>query len=59
MEKLLTELLKQQAEIKDGLVDTPALSLESYHRRVGQHEGLQRAIDTVYELLKPRDEDDE
>lgn len=56
MDKLLNLLLDRQKELKDGLVDQPAQTLHDYHRRVGEVNGLQQAIDILADLMAP-DED--
>jgi hypothetical protein len=52
LEKLLNALLNKQSEIKDGLVETPAATLEEYRLRVGQIQGIQIAIDELTNLVR-------
>lgn len=55
---LLSALLDEQKQILEGLVQTPAPTLEDYNRRVGQHIGLQKAIDIMLDLMRAGERDD-
>lgn len=49
----------RQHAIADSLVDGNAINFETYQRLVGQHQGLEEALDTLNHLLKEEDIDNE
>jgi len=49
--------LKQQ-EIVDSMVNGRFVNFESYQRYVGQHQGLQEALDILNNLLEEKDRND-
>ncbi|MFM2095246.1 MAG: hypothetical protein RIS70_2370 [Planctomycetota bacterium] len=46
----------RQAEIAASLAAGNAVNWESYHRMVGQYQGLQEALDILNSLMKEEDE---
>lgn len=58
MQKHLNRLIELQQEIKDGLVTTPAQTLEEYRNRVGKYQGLQVAIDELLHLMRGAEQDE-
>lgn len=47
----------RQAEISAGLSNGNCVNFESYQRLVGQHQGLQEALDIINNLLKEEEDD--
>ncbi|MBU3734891.1 MAG: hypothetical protein FGM60_04705 [Candidatus Planktophila sp.] len=47
----------RQAEISQSLATGNATTWETYHRMVGQHAGLQEALDILDSLLKEDNDD--
>lgn len=48
----------QQAEIAASLAAGHAADWGTYHRMVGQHAGLQQALDILDNLMKEKDADE-
>lgn len=46
----------RQAEIASSLTGGHAVNFETYQRLVGQHAGLEEALQILEELLKEKDE---
>lgn len=57
-EALLARLKSLQSDIQEGLVVTPAPTLELYYEKVGQIRGIQAAIDAMLDLVRGDDQDD-
>lgn len=58
MEGDLIGMIKaKRMEIALALADGHAINIESYHRLVGQYQGLGEALDILDNLLKERDKD--
>jgi len=55
---LIGALKTRQAEISQSLAAGNAASWEAYQRMVGEHLGLQRALDILDNLLRDEDERD-
>lgn len=55
---LIGAIKTRQAEIAASLAGGTATSWESYQRLVGQHQGLQEALDILNNLLKDEDADE-
>ena len=55
---LISGIKTRQAEIAASLAGGTATSWESSQRLVGQHQGLQEALDILNNLLKDQDEDE-
>lgn len=51
IDKYITELKKQEAELLEGLVTQPSSSLEKYHAVVGKIHGLRDAIATLLQQI--------
>ena len=49
---LIGRLKTRRLEIALALADGHAINIESYHRLVGQYQGLGEALDILDELLK-------
>jgi hypothetical protein len=49
---LIHRLKARRLEIALALADGHAINIESYHRLVGQYQGLGEALDMLDELLK-------
>jgi hypothetical protein len=47
----IDQIKAQQGEISESLVSGYAINFESYQRLVGQHQGLEKALDIINELL--------
>lgn len=54
---LINKIKLRQAEIVDSMVNGRFVNFESYQRYVGQHQGLQEALDILNNLMKEKDED--
>jgi hypothetical protein len=48
-----------ESAIAKSLIDGHVVNFETYQRLVGQHQGLEEALDTLNHLLKEEDIDDE
>lgn len=57
-EALLARLKLLQSDIQEGLVVTPAPTLEAYYEKVGQIRGIQSAIDAMLDLMRANEQDD-
>lgn len=57
MDKQINLLLNERQELLSGLVETPAQTLHDYHRRVGEIQGIDKAIGILTDSLKPKDEE--
>jgi transposase len=56
MDRLLNKYREKQQEILQSLVESPCASLDEYKKRIGQHQGLQLAIDEILHLMRDADE---
>ena len=58
MEGNLIGMIKaKRMEIALALADGNAINIESYHRLVGQYQGLVEALDMLDSLMKEKDKD--
>lgn len=58
MEGNLIGMIKaKRMEIALALADGNAINIESYHRLVGQYQGLGEALDMLDSLMKEKDKD--
>ena len=55
--ELIGKIKERRLEIALSLADGHAINIESYHRLVGQYQGLGEALDILDEILKEKDED--
>jgi hypothetical protein len=55
--ELIGRLKERRLEIALSLADGHAINIESYHRLVGQYQGLGEALDVLDDILKEKDED--
>lgn len=54
---LIGKIKERRLELALSLADGYALNIESYHRMVGQYQGLGEALDILDDILKEKDED--
>ena len=54
---LIGKIKARRLELALSLADGYAINIESYHRIVGQYQGLGEALDILDELLTEKDED--
>jgi hypothetical protein len=54
---LITGIKQRQGEISESLVDGNCVNFETYQRLVGQHQGLQEALQILNNLLTEKDSD--
>lgn len=54
---LIGKIKERRLELALSLADGYALNIESYHRMVGQYQGLGEALDILDAILTERDED--
>lgn len=54
---LITGIKQRQSEIATSLVDGNCVNFETYQRLVGQHQGLQEALQILENLLTEKDND--
>ena len=54
---LIGRLKARRLELALSLADGYAINIESYHRMVGQYQGLDEALDILDEILTEKDED--
>ena len=54
---LIGRLKERRLELALSLADGYAINIESYHRRVGQYQGLGEALDILDDILTEKDED--
>lgn len=52
---LITGIKQRQSEISESLVDGNCVNFETYQRLVGQHQGLQEALQILNNLLTEKD----
>jgi hypothetical protein len=61
MKDIITELIGQikteQTKIAESLTAGHAINIESYHRLVGTHQGLQAALNLLNDIMSEDDED--
>lgn len=50
--RLIDQIKKKRLEIAIALADGHAINIESYHRLVGQYQGLGEALDMLDNLLE-------
>ena len=55
---LIGALEVRMAEIRLSLALGNAVNIESYHRMVGQYQGLQDTLDIINNMLKKEEEDE-
>ena len=55
---MIDALKNEQAKIQLSLAQGHAPTFDSYQRLVGNHQGLQDALDIINNLLKEPDEDE-
>ena len=55
--ELIGKLKERRLELALSLADGHAINIESYHRLVGQYQGLGEALDILDNILKEKDED--
>ena len=55
---LIADIKASQSEIALSLAQGNASSWEAYQRMVGQHQGLQEALDILNNILKEEDENE-
>lgn len=54
---LIGKIKERRLELALSLADGNAINIESYHRLVGQYQGLGEALDMLDDILKEKDED--
>ena len=54
---LIGKIKERRLELALSLADGYAINIESYHRMVGQYQGLGEALDILDNILKEKDED--
>ena len=54
---LIGRLKARRLELALSLADGYAINIESYHRMVGQYQGLGEALDILDDILTEKDED--
>jgi len=54
---LIRRLEESKQEITEVLVSGTPVNFESYHRLVGQYQGLDEALNIINELIKKDEED--
>jgi hypothetical protein len=54
---LIGRIKAQQAKIGDSLTQGFAVNFESYQRLVGQHQGLEEALNIINQLLEEEKKD--
>jgi hypothetical protein len=54
---LIGRLKARRLELALSLADGYAINIESYHRMVGQYQGLGEALDVLDDILTEKDED--
>ncbi len=54
---LIGKIKSRRLELALSLADGYAINIESYHRMVGQYQGLGEALDILDDIMKEKDED--
>lgn len=54
---LIGRIKEWRTELALSLADGYAINIESYHRMVGQYQGLGEALNMLDDILKEKDED--
>lgn len=52
IEQLIHRIKVRQAELKAALAEGNPATWEAYHRMVGEHQGLQAAMDMIDNMLE-------
>jgi hypothetical protein len=55
--ELIGKIKERRLELALSLADGHAINIESYHRLVGQYQGLGEALDILDNILKEKDDD--
>jgi hypothetical protein len=55
--ELIGMVKERRLELALSLADGHAINIESYHRLVGQYQGLGEALDILDNIMKEKDED--
>jgi len=58
LEDLIGAIESKKTGILKSLVSGHATTFDTYQRLVGQHQGLEEALDILNDLLKEKDDDD-
>ena len=58
IEQLIHRIKLRQAELQISLAAGNAMTWEAYHRMVGEHQGLQQAMDMIDSMLEEEKNDD-
>jgi hypothetical protein len=54
---LIGRIKQKQVEIADSLVQGYAINFETYQRLVGQHQGLDEALNLINQLIEEENQD--
>lgn len=54
---MISSVKEEQARISQALTDGNVINFETYQRLVGQHQGLERSLEILNNLLKEDDND--
>ena len=54
---MISSVKEEQARISQALTDGNVINFETYQRLVGQHQGLEKSLEILNELLKEDDND--
>jgi hypothetical protein len=49
--KFVAEIKKQEADMLEGLVNSPSTTLEAHHYVIGRIQGLRDALDTLMQQM--------
>ena len=55
--ELIGKIKERRLELALSLADGYAINIESYHRMVGQYQGLGETLNMLDDILKEKDED--
>lgn len=54
---MISSVKEEQARISQALTDGHVVNFETYQRLVGQHQGLEKSLEILNDLLKEDDND--
>jgi hypothetical protein len=54
---MISSVKEEQARISQALTDGNVINFETYQRLVGQHQGLEKSLEILNDLLKEDDND--
>ncbi len=57
IEQAISQIKKEQQTLLESFVDSPCGSFDTYRQRLGEYQGLQKALDMLLLILQGDDND--